>query len=288
MRKLVLIVLIGLSVTLSACGSSESGNNFLIRKENYFINEDDTVIIDYKTDENGILVELGIDRLLQVDEMIFYNTNIDYEYDLEGYDGDIFTTAGFQCTEYNDLMVPINIEVGNTRYIYNRAACSYIEVDRDNEPKLGEFVRKYNIEETIPVSKDVEITIVVFDESSIERFIEIQRLPHTMKMLGIYSIGINSDRDDFNSVLFNYYRDMAVFEQLILKHQDYTPAISEAQGIPTDINILEFDLNMEFEPLIDNFMLLYDVEQDGIVELFSEIGIGFEEVEGAINPDTTE
>jgi hypothetical protein len=224
--------------------------------------------------------------------MIFYNTDLDYDISIDGFTGDVYTEAGYVCTDFDGLMVPVNIEVGNTRYMYNRVSCEYVEVDRDNEPKLGDFVRRYRLDETIPVSKDVIVSIVIFDDSSIERFIEVHELPHTMKMLGVFSIGINSDRDGFTSPIYNFYRDMAVFEQLIVKHQDYDPAMLEVQGFPNDINLMDFDLNMDFVPLIDDFLVRYDLEIQAVVELFGDIGVGFEDIEGALNEedpiDTTE
>lgn len=287
MRKYTIILLFIVMVTLSGCGANEEDTNtFLIRKEYTFITEDDSVIVDFKTDENGELVELNIDRLLRIDEMIYYNTTIDYEFELEGFSGEIYTYSGSQCTDFDDLLVPVNIEVGNTRYLYNRTYCQYVEVDRDNEPKLGNLVRTFRLTDTIPVSKDVQVSVVVFDEESIERFVEVDELPHTMKMIGVYSIGLNYERDGFRTQVFNYNRDVRVFEQLILKNQDDETAINEANGLPTEINLLEFDLNDEYVPLIDDFAELYELEVRAIEELFLEIRVITEDVTGTDNDDT--
>ena len=130
MRKYSLLLTVILVFVLSGCGTEEAANNFLIRKESYIISEDNMVLIEYKTDEDGKLVKVNIDRLLTIEEMIFYNTEIDYNYDLEGFSGEIYTLAGHLCTVYDNFYVPINIEIGNTRFIYNVNECSYVEVDR--------------------------------------------------------------------------------------------------------------------------------------------------------------
>ena len=262
-----------LVILLSACDSSASIYNYKIRKDDYFISEDGSIIVDYKTNENGKLVELSIDRLLTIEDMIYYNPLIDFSYELEGFTGDIFTSPGFQCTNYNNMEVPINIEIGSTRFKYNRTDCEYQEVDRSNVIKSGSYARKYPLDETIGVSKEVTISIVVYDENSIEKFVDIIDIPHTVKMLGVYSIKINSDRDGFTSRTSNYFHDIAVYEQLVLKHQENEMALMEVMGFSMDINLLDFDQMAEVIPLIEDFESDYELEIAAINELEDLIGV---------------
>jgi hypothetical protein len=215
--------------------------------------------------------------------MIYYNSEIDYDYTVPGFTGDIFTEAGYLCTAYDDLMVPLNIEIGNTRFKYNYEDCEYVEVDRDNDEKSGSFVRTYEIDETIDVSRDTIISIVIFDEDSIERFIEVQNIPHTMKMLGVYSISFNLDRDDFRNDVINYYRDIAVYEQLMLKQQDNELAILEANGVSGNVNLLDLNALDEVTPLIVDFTVRYSDEIQAVEEMVEEISAITEEVTGTTN-----
>ena len=272
MRKLFSLSLF-LIVLLSACDSNATIYNFKIRKDDYLVSEDGNIIIDYKTDENGELVELSIDRLLRIEDMLYYNPLIDYEYELDGFDGDIFTQPGFLCTDYNETVVPINIEVGSTRFKYDRNECEYQEVDRNNDFKSGSYSRKYNLEDTIGVSKETVISIVVYDETSLEKFIDIFELPHTAKMLGVYSIQINDDLDGFDSRTTNYFNDIAFYEQLIIKHQENEMAINEVMGFSMDINLLDFDQMAEVIPLVENFEEDYALEIEAINELVDLIGV---------------
>lgn len=285
MRKLRLFGIIGLILLITGCGAEADVNNFNKRKDSYIISEDKQIVVEYKTDEEGKLVELLIDRLLTIEEMVYYNTQIDYDYELAGFGGDIYTEAGFLCTDFEDLFVPINIEIGNTRFKYDVGDCEYVEVDRDNDEKVGSFVRSYELDETIDVSRDTIISVVVFDDDSIERFIEITEIPHTMKMLGVYSIGLNADRDGFSGDVFNYYKDMAVYEQLMLKHQVNEDAINEVLGISSEINLLEFDQFANLEPLIDGFETRYSLEIQAIEEMVEEVGVITEEVTGEENEE---
>lgn len=278
MRKFSVIVLLLVITLLSGCAEESTAvNNFKIRKDSYLINEDKTVIVEYKTDETGKLVELTMDRLLTVEDIFYYNTEIDYDYVLEGFTGDIFTEAGFLCTSHDELLVPINIEIGNTRFKYDYVECEYVEVDRDNEEKSGSFVRKYEIDDTIDVSRDTIVSIVVYDEDSIERFIEVQQVPHTMKKLGVYSIGFTLNRENFSDGVVNYYRDIAIYEQLLLKHQENEAATAEVMGISANINLLELDQIQEVVPLVDDFELLYADEYEAFEELVELIGVITEE-----------
>ena len=281
MRKFSLILVVILVFGLSGCKKDESAYNFKSRKDDYFISSNERIIIEYKTDENGQMIELNIDRLLTIEEMIYYNTNIDYDFELEGFTEDIYENAGFLCTQYENFRVPSNIEIGNTKYKYNRTDCEYQEVDRDNVYKSGSYARKYNLEETIAVSKNIIISIVVYDVNSTEKFIEIQRLPHTAKLLGVYSIPINSDKDGFTSLgVFNYYNDMAIYEQLYLKHQLNETTVEEINGIPTDINLLDLNDIDSIQPLIENFYTMYLDENEAIIELESDIGLFVDETDG--------
>ena len=288
MRKFSIVIIGLLVILLSGCSSEGTVYNFKIRKDSYLINDDKTVILEYKTDENGELVEIAMDRLLSVEDMFYYNTEIDYDFEVDGFSGDIYTEAGFLCTNYEDLLVPINIEIGNTRFKYDYVECEYVEVDRDNEEKSGSFVRRYAIDDTIDVSIDTIVSIVVFDEDSIERFIETQTIPHTMKKLGIYSIGFNLDRDGFSDGVVNYYRDISIYEQLLLKHQENEAAVNEVLGISENINLLEFDEFEELIPLIDDFVMRYGDEITAFDEMMAEIGVITEEVTGEENEEPEE
>ncbi len=272
MKKLFGISLL-LIILLSSCDSSASIYNFKIRKDDYLVSDDGNIIIDYKTNGNGELIGLSIDRLLTVEDMIYFNPLIDYDYVLEGFEGDIFTSPGFLCTNYNEMMIPINIEIGSTRFKYDRIDCEYQEVDRNNIIKSGSYSRKYRLDETIGVSKETTVSIVVFDVLSIEKFVDIIDLPHTVKMLGVYSIAINDDLDGFDSRTTNYFQDMAVYEQLILKHQENEMAINEVLGFSMDINLLDFDQLAEVIPLIEDFESDYSLEIAAIEELIDLIGV---------------
>lgn len=270
-----------LLLTLTACGGDELTYNFRSRKDDYFISEDETIIIDYKTDENGKMIELNIDRLLTIEQMIYFNTNIDYDFTIEGFGGDVFTNAGFLCTSYENLSVPVNIEVGNTKYRYNRDDCEYQEVNRDNVYIAGTYARKFRLNDTIAVSKNIIISIVVYDVNSPEKFVEVQRIPHTAKLLGVYSVPLNSDRDGFSvDGVYNYYTDMAMYEQIYLKNQKNETALEVINGIPTDISLLDLNNLSSIQPLIADFYLRYEDEINAINELEAEVGLFVDETEG--------
>jgi len=272
MRKLLIITFF-LVFVLSGCKESGTIYNFEVRKNDYYISEDKSVIIDYKTDENGKLVELNIDRLLTLEDMLFLNPLVDYDYILEGFTGDIFIEPGFHCTNYNDMLVPINIEIGSTRFIYNRNECEYQEVDRNNVIKGGLYSRKYHLMETIDVSKDTLISIVVYDVNSIENFVDILNLPHTVEMIGVNSIAINYQRDGFSSPVIHYAHDMTIFEQLILKHQEVETAITEILGLTMDINLLDYDQLDDVIPLIEDFSEIFILEVTAVKELEDLISV---------------
>ena len=289
MRKLGLLgIMVFTVLLLGGCASEESAYVYETRKDNYIISDDKTVLIDYKTDEQGKLVELYIDRLLEVEDLLYYNTQIDYNYVLPGFTGEIFTEAGFECTDHNDLLVPINIEVGNIRYKYDYVDCAYNEVDRDNDEKTGRLARSYPLDGTIDVSRDTIVSIVVFDEDNIERFIEIQEIPTTVRTLGVYSIGVNLERDGFIDEVVNYYRDITIYEQLVLKHQESDPAVAEIMGISASVNLLEFDEFGDLKPLVESFETRYLSEIRAFEELYAEIGPVIEEELGEETEETEE
>lgn len=286
MRKFSVVIVLVVSLLLSGCTSTETVYNFKIRKDNYIISEDKQVLIDYKTNENGELVELFIDRLLTIEDFIHYNASLDYEVEVEGYSGDVYTEAGFLCTTYDELYVPINIEVGNVRFKYNYADCEYVEVDRDNDEKTGRLVRRYGLAETIDVSRDTIVSIVVFNEDSIERFIEVVEIPTTVRTLGVFSVDLNLDRDGFVEGVNRYYRDIVIYEQLLLKYQENESAVSEINGISANINLLEIGDLTDIVPLIEDFTSVYSEEMQAFDELYDEIGvITEEEVTGDDNPN---
>lgn len=281
MRKFSLVLVFVLLLTLTACGGDELTYNFRSRKDDYYISEDETIIIDYKTDENGKMIELNIDRLLTIEQMIYFNTNIDYAFAIEGFGGDIFVNAGFLCTSYENLSVPVNIEVGNTKYRYNRDDCEYQEVNRDNVYIAGTYARKFRLNDTIAVSKNIIISIVVYDINSPEKFVEVQRIPHTAKLLGVYSVPLNTDRDGFTiDGVYNYYTDMAMYEQIYLKNQKNEIALEVINGIPTDISLLDLNNLSSIQPLIEDFYLRYEDEINAINELEAEVGLFVDETEG--------
>lgn len=289
MKKLLLVISLSLVLLLSACKEEGSIYNFNVRKDDYFISEDKSIIVEYKTDEDGKLVNLNIDRLLTIEEMIYYNPLIDYDYALEGFSGDIFIDPGYLCTTYNSILVPNNIEVGSIRYKYDVVDCEYQEVDRNNILKSDTYSKKYLLSDTIGVSRDTIISIVVYDENSIEKFVDIVKLPHTVKSIGVYSVGFNFELDGFSSNLTNYYKDIAIYEQLILKYQENDLAILELLGMSFDVNILDFDQFDNITPLIDDFEENYLLEKNAIDELINLIGIVIEEeVIPEVVPEVTE
>lgn len=277
MKKMLFMISISLIIVLSACGSDTKVNNFKPRKDDYFISETGKVLVEYKTNENGKLVKLFIDRLLSIEDIIYYNPLIDLDYKLEGYTGDIYTNAGFTCTSYNNFEVPINIEIGSTRFKYDRIDCEYQEVDRNNLVKSGDYARSYNLYDTLGFDQDTIISIVVYNENSLEKFTDIQILPNSVKTIGVYSIGFNLDLDGFNSILANYYYEIAIYEQLFLKLQENELTISEIAGLSEDINLLDIGNLGEITPLIEGFAIEYEEEILALEELEELIGIINEE-----------
>jgi hypothetical protein len=278
MKKTWLLVMIVFALLLTGCSDSAEVYNFEPRKDNTYIDIEKKIIIDYKTDSDGKLVEIDIDRLLTVEEMIYLNPVVDPSLTIDGYDGEIFTNVKNSCTNYNDILVPVNIEVGNTRYKYNETVCEYQTVDNYNEFRAG-FADNYGLEDTIPVNDNVIISIIIYNPTEIVRFVEILELQNTVESLGVASIQLNSDRNDYLSHLTHYYFDMSILEQLYLKHQTSENAIDEINGFSTEINLLDLDSLSDIEPLIEDFNDVYELEVNALEELELEIGIGFDEDE---------
>lgn len=272
MKKLLLIVGIFFALALSACGSDDVVYSFDTRKDDYYISEDKRIIIDYKTNEVGKLIEINIDRLLEIEEMIYFDPTIDYDVTVEGFDGDIFVAPRSTCVDFNDILVPINIEIGSTKLQFNRTDCEYQEVDRYNEIKTSSFAVSYGLEDTIDVSKTTIINIVVYDENSIEKFREVKQLRHTNESIGVFNILFNLDRDNFIDYFSNYGAEMAIYEQLLLKNQENEAAINDILGLGAEVNILDFDELLESEELIAFFEEKYELERTAVIELFAKIG----------------
>lgn len=261
---------------LSSCGSNQDLYNFSPRKDATLISEDNLIVIDYKTNTDGKLVELSIDRLLTIEQMIILNPIIDFDYELAGFTGDIFIKPNNICTTIsNDLLIPVNLEVGNTRYKYNDKDCMYQTVDNHNEFKPG-FSNEYLLTDTIAVASYVEISIIVYNPGELVNFIEIYNLSNTFKTIGIYNILVNNDENRFNNDLVNYYNDISILEQLYLKYQESETTFNEVMGISTDINLMDLDHLTESIPLIEKFQTSYKFEIAAIIELEGKIGIIFE------------
>lgn len=276
MRKIRWITLLLLVVVLSGCGGTQTIYNFTPRQDSFMISGDEKVIVNYKTDIEGQMIELDVDRLLTIEEMMILNPVIDFEYELDGFTGDIFIEPSNTCTDIsNDVLIPSNLEVGNTRYKYDDDDCMYKTVDNYNEFKPG-FSREYHLTDTIPVASHVTISIIVYHPSELVSFIEIYDIPNTYKSMGSYNILINRDRNGFENDYANYYNDVTTFEQLYLKHQQLEGTLSEISGISTDVNLMDLDSLMDISPIIDNFENLYEVEIEAMQELQSEIGETFE------------
>ncbi len=276
MRKINAFLVFFIVILLSSCGSTGPTYNFNERKDSYLVSDDKKVMIYYKTDNDGKLIELNVDRLLTIEEMMLLNPTIDFEYELEGYVGDIFMEPNNICTDIsNDVLIPINIEVGNTRYKFDSDECMYKTVDNHNQFKPG-YSEEYLLTDTIPVAAHVTISIIIYNPTELINFVEIYEIPNTYKKVGVNSILINRDKDGFDSDLVNYYRDISLFEQLYLKHQEKTATLNEVNGIATDINLMDLNSLTEIVPLIENFTDIYEVEIDAIDELQDEIGVAFE------------
>jgi len=289
MRKYSIITLLILILTLSGCGKEGTSNNFEERKDSIFYSEGNQVVIEYETDENGKMIMINIDHLLTIEQMVLLNPNIDFNYSIEGFEGDIFVEPSNRCMDYNySLLMPVNIEVGNTRYKFVDSECKYKTVDNNNELKLG-YADEYLITDTIPESRNTEISIIVYTPGELVPFTEIYDLPNTYERLGVYNIMFNFDRDGFYGDLVNYYKDMAIYEQLYIKHQENEGTLEEISGLSADVNLMDIGSLSDIVPLIENFEDIYDAEIQAIEELQAEIGIGFAvESDDVTEDETTE
>jgi len=289
MRIYRIILVSVIIIFLSSCGATQAVYNFAPRQDSRLVSSDNLIVIDYKTNTDGLLIEFSIDKLLTIEEMMILNPIIDFEYELEGFTGDIFIEPNNTCTDIsNDVLIPVNLEVGNTRYKYNDEDCEYQTVDNHNEFKPG-FSDEYLLTDTIPVASHVEISIIVYNPVELVNFIEIYNLPNTYKTLGVYNVLINRDRDGFEYDLANYYSDISIFEQLYLKHQESELTLTEVMGISTDINLMDLDSLTEITPLIDNFEAYYSLEIEAVLEFEGEVGTAFEtDAESITDEEPTE
>lgn len=286
MKRLFMIIgILGFVFTLSGCDDEASNYNFRPRQNDYYISEDGNVIIDYKTDENGELTRFNIDRLLTIEEMLSGNPTINYQYELEGFEGDIFVEPPLACLMPRDVLVPVNIEVGSIRYKFRSSECMYKEVGRDNEFKNSSFAREYGVKDTIQESKDTAINIVVYDPDSIELFVEIYELPHTLETLGVFAIELSPDTGNPIKDYLNFSTDMKIYEQYMIRFQDNESVIDEIYGLSEDINILNFGDLTEVQSVIEDFEDTYEVEIQAVYEFEAEVGINQVEEEIDGNPD---
>jgi len=272
MRKYIFLCIFAIVVVLSGCSGSKDKYNFTPRQNDTYISKDGTVLLDYKTNENGKLVRFNIDRLITIEEMILYNPNIDYDLVVEGFDGDIFVKPSVGCFMPKDFKVPVNIEIGSVKYKYYDAYCKYAEVDRNNEFKVSSFAREYELKSTILEDKSVDVNIVIYDENAIETYTEILTLPHTLRTIGVYGIIFGDDYNGPSRYYLSFINDMKLFEQFVLRYQESEKAINEILGDTENINILNFDELDQIVSLIDDFEELYENEITAIEELEGEIG----------------
>ncbi|MCF7925397.1 MAG: hypothetical protein K9L26_02585 [Candidatus Izimaplasma sp.] len=285
MNRLISICLMFLSVlTLVGCNQeSVVQNNFKARQNSFFIDSTQSIIITYETNNKGVMTSLDIDKLLTIEEMLLYNQTIDYDIVVDGFNGDVFVEARNACTDIsNSLMVPKNLEVGNTRYKYNEADCQYQIVDSYNQFKTG-YAQEYYITDTIPVSHMTAIKIVVYDADAIVRFIDVYTLYNSVKDLGLDTILINDTKDGFDSEYYHYYQEIRVYEQLYLKHQTNATTINEINGFSEEINILNIGDLEEISPVIEDFNERFIAEINALNELESDIGVTSQATEETTN-----
>ena len=254
MKKIWLIIgLFSFVTILSGCSDDGSNYNFRPRQNDYYISEDGKVIIEYKTNENGELVRINIDRLLTIEEMISGNPTIDYGVQVEGFEGDLFVEPPLSCLMPRGVMVPVNIEVGSIRYKFRSSECLYKEVGRDNEFKSSSFAREYGVKDTIRESKETTISIVAYNPDSIELFMEVYELPHTLETLGVFAIELSPDTGNPSRDYLDFSTDMKIYEQYLLRFQDNETVVDEIYGLTEDVNILNFGDLMEVQSLIPDF-----------------------------------
>ncbi|MEC9484731.1 MAG: hypothetical protein UMR38_02500 [Candidatus Izemoplasma sp.] len=274
MRRLLLMsVVLLLTLFLVGCQNDTTVEyNFKARRNSYYIDSTKQVLITYETDNNGKMIDLAINRLLTVEELLLMDPSIDYDMIVEGFDGDIFVEPSNTCTTVsNTLLVPINLEVGNTRYKYNENACQYQIVDSYNQYKSG-YDEEYYLSDTIAVSPTTPISIIIYDEDAVVRFVEVKTLYNSVKDLGLHTLRYNEDNNAYLNTPYHYYHDIKIYEQLYLKYQLNETTIDEISGYSTDINILDIGSLDEVNPLITNFSERFSLEINAMNELEAEIG----------------
>lgn len=288
MRKFLMIVSLVLVFALSACGSDDVIYNFEARRDGTLISSDKEILIEYTTDVNGKLVSLNIDHLLTIEEMFLLNPVIDPTLEVDGFDGDIFVKPSNQCTLIsNDVYVPINLEIGNTRYKYDNDNCQYRTVDTNNNYRAG-FAEEYYLSDRIQEDRQTTISVILYQPDELVKFVELFTVPHTYELLGVYHLTINANRQDVIGGIRHYYNDTSVYEQLYLKHQENDATIDEIKGMSEELNLLDLTDIMEYEPLIEDFEATYAREIAAIEELQEEIGINFQSEEETTEEENEE
>lgn len=276
MKRMLFMMTFVLVFLLSSCGGDEVLYNFESRRDGTLISSDKEVIVEYKTDVNGKLTYLNIDHLLTIEEMFLLNPMIDPTITVDGAEGDIFVKPRNECTLIsNDVYIPVNLEIGNTRYKYDDTNCQYKTVDTNNNFRAG-FAEEYYIFERIQEDRQTTISVIAYLPNELVKFVELYTVPHTYELLGIYHLTINSSKQDVIGGISHYYNDTSVYEQLYLKHQENDATILEINGLSEELNLLDLTDIMEIVPLIENFESSYRSEIEAIEELQEAIGINFQ------------
>lgn len=290
MKRYSIVLVLLLVLVLSGCKSDKNEYNFRPRQNDTYISNDGTVLISYKTDENGRLERIYIDRLLTIEQMITKNPFIDYDVTVPGFEGEIFVSAPPSCLLQSGVKIPVNIEVGSIRYKFKTTDCIYKEVGRDNEFKTTSFAKEYGVKDTIEEPIETSISIVVYMENSTSKlFTEVYDLHHTLRTIGVYGIPLSVDNGLPRSNAVDFTKHMKIYEQYLLKMQENELAVNEIYGYSSDINLLSIEEIGSVSALIDNFTDLYENEYEAMKELQEEIGIfPVEEVEEDEPIDETE
>lgn len=274
MKKYLLMLTVILITILSGCKQDDAEvYNYRPRQNNSYVSKDERILIDYKTDENGSIERINIDKLLTIEQMIVNNPNIDYDIQIEGFSGEIFTDAPPLCLLPSSVKVPVNIEVGSIRYKFKSSDCIYKEVGRDNEFKTTSFAKEYTVQDTIGEPTDTKVHIVAYVNNGIQLFTDVLYLPHTLKTLGVYGISMSVDSGLPLNSSIDYINDMKIYEQFLIIHQLNETAINELYGISEDINLLDLD-NFEITPIVKlDFVDYYEDEINAMDELEKKIGL---------------
>jgi hypothetical protein len=278
-------------ILLSACGGEDSdAPRFEARRNGTLFSLDGSVLVEYEIDLDGVLIHLDIDRLLTLEEMFLYHPAIDYDPVIEGFDGPVFTTPSPQCTAIsNEVRIPINLEIGNTRYRYDDTQCRYRTIDFNNEFRAGRST-EYRLTDYIQERRSTNVRIIVYVPDALVSFVDLDVIPHTAERMGIYYLGIGVSDESLAQSWRNYYNDTSVYEQLYLTHQGHTETMAVINGVSEDLNLLDLANYEEPTPLIADFETRYALEIQAILELQQDIGIAFEESEENTeeSPDTEE